>query len=123
MTIVRGDISDTQWGEVQYTLIVSYTFKGEHRNIEIPSAVYRAITKDGITHVKYEVMDKPKDTPDCCQGVDGPCYNKPVWRRQDTAYTVEILNWVNMCDGCFDYIQLQWASAWRDLYGVTRLLT
>ena len=60
-------------------------------------------------------MDKPKEIPNCCYGIDGPCRNRPTWRRQNTAYVDEVKNWVNMCDPCFKYTQEQWADAWSEL--------
>ena len=62
-------------------------------------------------------MDKPEGTPDCCQGVDGPCENTAIWRRQNTAYVNEIENWVNMCAVCFEYTEEEWAAMWSDLHG------
>lgn len=61
-------------------------------------------------------MEKPEDTPDCCQGVDDPCDGIPAWRRQNTAYCDEIKNWVNMCDSCFAYTEQQWKEQWSDLH-------
>jgi len=62
-------------------------------------------------------MIKPHDTPNCCQGVDGPCSNTSKWRRQDTAYVDPIKNWVNACDECFEAIEDNWAEAWQDARG------
>jgi hypothetical protein len=59
-------------------------------------------------------MDKPEGTPDCCQGIDGPCDNdSPKWRRQNTRYQNELDNWINACDECFEYIEEEWAALWR----------
>jgi len=60
-------------------------------------------------------MDKPEEKPDCCQGVDGACHNKPKWRRQNTKYQDEIKNWVNMCDECFELTEEHWSDMWAEL--------
>ena len=65
-------------------------------------------------------MDKPDNVPNCCQGIDDPCHNKPTWRKQNTAYEEERKNWVNMCGECFAHRQADWDAAWSDLYsGIT----
>ncbi len=65
-------------------------------------------------------MDAPTSTPCFCVGVDGPCDNEgAVWRRQNTKYRDDYLNWVYMCDPCFETTQKEWDIMWRSYYSDT----
>ena len=55
-----------------------------------------------------------------CQGVDGPCPNEGIKRRQNTAYSDDSQNWVVMCDKCAAYNEEEWAKQWAE-YNAGRL--
>lgn len=60
--------------------------------------------------------DGVEEGSQCCQGVDGPCYNKATKRRQNTAYTDDNMNWVTMCDECAKFNDERWDEQWREYY-------
>jgi hypothetical protein len=49
-----------------------------------------------------------------CQGVDGPCFNDAINRRQNTAYKDDAMNWVTMCDECAEHNEKMWDAQWRE---------
>ena len=54
-----------------------------------------------------------EDLPDqitcaCCQLRPGE------WRRQNTQYTDDRLNWVFLCDDCQEENEEYWAERWSD---------
>ncbi len=49
-----------------------------------------------------------------CQGIDGPCDNEGIKRRQNTAYNDDDKNWVFMCDKCAEYNDQHWDEMWSD---------
>ena len=51
-----------------------------------------------------------------CQGIVGPCNNKGVKRRQNTAYVEDERNWVFMCDECAKINDEHWQELWDDYY-------
>ena len=57
-----------------------------------------------------------KDNNLCCQGTDGPCYNKATKRRQNTAYVDDKMNWVTMCDECAKDNDDRLDEQWREYY-------
>ena len=65
---------------------------------------------------QLETLKKLKKSMVVCQGVDGPCDNKPTRRRQHTAYGDDAKNWVTMCDECATINNRQWAELWKDYY-------
>lgn len=49
-----------------------------------------------------------------CQGVDGPCENVALTRRQNTEYADDSKNWVTQCDECFAITQANWKELWSE---------
>lgn len=51
-----------------------------------------------------------------CTGWEEECKKKGKWRRQNTKYTEEYLNWVFLCDDCMKANEEHWKERWDDYY-------
>jgi len=51
-----------------------------------------------------------------CQGMHGPCFRLGKRRRQHTFYVEDELNWVFMCDDCFEENEEYWNERWNEYY-------
>ena len=47
-----------------------------------------------------------------CDGAEGPCHRLGKRRRQNTAYTDDELNFVYLCDKCFELNEAYWEKMW-----------
>ena len=53
----------------------------------------------------------------CC-GIQGPCESgkQAIWRRQNTAYYDDEMNWICACDDCMDIINELWQEQWNEYH-------
>lgn len=52
-----------------------------------------------------------------CEGFDGPCDSLKAKRRhKGTAYIDDELNYVTICDSCYEKEREYWDDMWREYY-------
>ena len=52
-----------------------------------------------------------------CMGAEAGCGNiRASWRRQNTAYYIEKLNWVYLCDECNQINNEYWKEMWSEYW-------
>ena len=51
-----------------------------------------------------------------CQGHENLCTNNGIRRRCNTKYIDDELNYMVLCDDCFESVQAYWADMWSDYY-------
>ena len=59
-----------------------------------------------------------KDGTGICTGTYEPCDKLGKWRRQNTRYANDELNWVMMCDTCAEENSKYWHEMWIDYYSM-----
>jgi len=66
------------------------------------------------------MIDKSKETPTACCGCQRQCESgMPArWRRQNTAYHDDTMNWICACDDCAKEIDVMWQDMWDEYYAV-----
>ena len=73
--------------------------------------VAREVQAGTKTAVKAEDLPK-KET---CEGVSGPCGEPGEWRRQNSAFCDDRMNWWFLCEGCQEEANEYYDDLWSNV--------